>query len=148
MKSGLPYTPTISLDQANTGATSERPQVVGLPTSSNNVSCWYYTAANPSCASVHPGAQNAFVLPAQYTYGNSGRNILLAQRLMQLDVSLLKNFPIHESIRAQFRAEFFNIFNHPVFAVPVTNVDISSGGQVSSTLNSDRIMEFAVKLMF
>ncbi|HWF45837.1 MAG TPA: TonB-dependent receptor [Bryobacteraceae bacterium] len=148
MKSGLPYTPTISLDRANTGASSEHAQVVGTPFTTNNVSCWFYTSANPSCVSQYPSVSNAFGLPALYTYGDAGRNILTAERLMQLDVSLLKDFPVHESLHVQFRAEFFNIFNHPVFAAPVSNVDISSGGQVSSTLNSDRILEFALKIIF
>lgn len=148
MKSGLPYTPTISLDEANTGGTSEHAEVVGAPFTTNNVACWYYTSANPSCVSLYPNVQNAFALPALYTYGDAGRNILNTERLMQLDLALLKNIPIHESLHAQFRAECFNVFNHPVFAAPVTNVNISSGGQVSSTLNSDRILEFALKVIF
>ena len=67
---------------------------------------------------------------------------------MQLDMALLKNFPITESKYLQFRAEVFNMFNHPVFAAPVTNINIPSGGQVSATLNSDRILELALKLFF
>jgi hypothetical protein len=48
----------------------------------------------------------------------------------------------------QFRAEFFNIMNHPSFNAPGASIDQGSGGQVSSTLNSNRIIEFALKFFF
>jgi hypothetical protein len=60
----------------------------------------------------------------------------------------MKEFPVTEAARLQFRAEFFNLFNHPVFALPGTNINASSGGQISSTLNSNRIMEFALRFSF
>jgi hypothetical protein len=135
-------------DIANTGVTGQRPLVLGTPTLLQNVSCWFYTSTNPACRALAPNATNAFVDPAQYTYGNSGRNILTAQRLIQVDVSLMKDFPFTEAKRLEFRSEFFNIANHPVFAIPTTTIDIASGGQVSSTLNSNRILEFALKFYF
>jgi hypothetical protein len=147
-KSGLPFTPTISGDVANIGQTSQRPEIVGTPFVPGNVSCWFYTSANSGCKALYPNATNAFALPAIYTYGNSGRNILRAQPLYQVDMSLNKVFSITESKRLEFRAEIFNLFNHPVFAIPGTAIDQSSGGQVTSTLNSDRIIEFSLKLFF
>jgi hypothetical protein len=147
-KSGLPFTPTISSDTANTGVGSQRPQVVGTPTTVGNVSCWFYVSSNPACKSLAPNATNAFAVPAQYTYGNGGRNILLAQRLIQVDLSVMKEFLFTETRRLEFRAEFFNIGNHAVFAAPTTTINLSSGGQVASTLNSNRIIEFALKLSF
>jgi hypothetical protein len=148
IKSGLPFTPTVNGDIANTGVTGQRPEVLGTPMLVQNVSCWFYTASNPACRTLAPTATNAFADPAQYTYGNGGRNILTAQRLIQVDMSLLKDFPFTETKRLEFRAEFFNIANHPVFAIPATTVDLASGGQVSSTLNSNRILEFALKFYF
>jgi hypothetical protein len=65
-----------------------------------------------------------------------------------LDLSLMKEIRIDEARRLQFRAEFFNLFNHPVFAIPGTSINSSSGGQVSATANSDRIIEFALKFFF
>jgi hypothetical protein len=147
-KSGLPFTPTISGDVANIGETSQRPELVGTPFVPGNVNCWFYTSANSSCKALYPTATNAYALPTIYTYGNSGRNTLRAQPLYQLDMSLNKVFSITESKRLEFRAEVFNLFNHPVFAIPGTNIDQSSGGQVTSTLNSDRIIEFSLKLFF
>jgi hypothetical protein len=147
-KSGLPFTPTITNDQANTGVGGQRPQLVGTVQLGNNVGCWFYVAANSACAAAFPGAASAFAVPKQYTYGNSGRNILLGDALNQLDFSAMKEFAMTEHKRLEFRAEFFNLFNHSVFANPGTNINSSTGGQVSSTLNSNRILEFALKFYF
>ena len=87
-------------------------------------------------------------MPAQYTFGNGGRNILRADHLQQIDVSVTKQIPITESKRFEFRGEVFNLFNHPVFQSPGTNIDQTSGGQVTATLNSDRIIELALKFFF
>jgi hypothetical protein len=148
LKSGLPFTPVINGDRANTGVGSQRPLLVGTPFAPDNVACWFYTSSNTSCKALYPSATDAFAMPAQYTYGNSGRNILRADSLKQLDLSILKQFPISEARRLEFRAEFFNIGNHPVFAVPGTAINATSGGQVTSTLNSNRIIEFALKFYF
>jgi hypothetical protein len=158
LKSGLPFTPTISTDQANTGVGNQRANVVAVPFVPQNVSCWYYTSANSNCVSLYPNGQNAFAVPAQYTYGNGGRNILNGDRFLQLNVAFLRDFPIAERMRLQFRAEFFNIFNHPVFSTPgatsgnglasYSTVNIASGSQVAQTLNSNRILEFSLKVFF
>ncbi len=147
-KSGLPFTPTISTDTANVGQTGQRPQVVGAPFIAGNVSCWFYVAANTSCKTLLPSQTAAFAVPALYTLGNGGRNILRAQPLYQFDLSVNKIIPVTENTRFEFRGEVFNLFNHPVFAIPGTNIDQSSGGQVTSTLNSDRIIEFGLKFLF
>jgi len=148
LKSGLPYTPTITGDRANTGAGGQRPNVIGTPFVPKNLSCWYYTSANSTCKALFPNATDAFAVQAQYTIGTGGRNILRADNLALLDFSLLKDIPVTESKRFQFRAEFFNIANHAVFNAPGAAIDQGSGGQVSSTLNSNRIIEFALKFIF
>jgi hypothetical protein len=147
-KSGLPFTPTITNDRANTGVGSQRPELVGTALVQNNVGCWFYTSSNSACVSQFSGAKDAFAIPAIYTYGNSGRNILRGDNLNQFDFTAMKDFPFTETRRLEFRAEFFNLFNHAVFALPGTNINSSSGGQVSSTANSNRIIEFAMKLFF
>jgi hypothetical protein len=148
LKSGLPFTPTVGSDRANTGAGGQRPNAIGPAFVPKTINCWYYTSANSSCRSLFPNVTDTFFVPALYTIGTSGRNILRADNLAQLDFSLLKDVRISEERRLQFRAEFFNILNHPVFNSPGANIDQSSGGQVSSTLNSNRIIEFALKFYF
>lgn len=54
-------------------------------------------------------------------YGNSGNAILRGPKFYNLDFSLFKNFPIRESVKLQFRAEMFNIFNTPNFNPPSGN---------------------------
>jgi len=58
----------------------------------------------------------AFALPASGTFGSAGRNILYGPGLVDADFSIFKNFPIKERLKFQFRAEMFNIFNHPNLA--------------------------------
>ncbi|MBV8829858.1 MAG: hypothetical protein JO108_11595 [Acidobacteriaceae bacterium] len=148
MRSGIPFTPTINGDIANTGVTGQRPQVIGSPTYVGSPSCWFYVAANSACTSQDPAGVSAFAVPATYTYGDGGRNILRANGIKQLDFSLLKNFPIDEIRQLQLRAEVFNILNHPTFAAPSAAINSSSGGQVSTTLNAARIIQLAVKFQF
>src|SRR6266849_4237174 len=93
--------------------------------------------------------------------GNTGRNILSGPGLTSLDFSLFKNNyikKISERFNVQFRAEIFNIINHPNFAPPITptNTDIfdatgtlSGGvGQLTKTTASPREIQFAVKVIF
>ncbi len=93
--------------------------------------------------------------------GNSGRNILIAPGVTSLDFSLFKNNyikRISERFNIQFRAEIFNILNHPNFAPPVTpdNVDIFDGtgsptgvaGLLTKTTTTAREIQFAVKVTF
>ncbi len=148
LRSGLPFTPTINGDVANTGVGSQHPNLIGPPTLIGNVNCWFYISANAACASLAPNATSVFTVPAAYTYGTSGRNILRANGLNELDFTVMKTFALTESQLFEFRTEFFNIVNHPTFAAPATAINSSTGGQVSSTLNAARIIQFALKFRF
>jgi hypothetical protein len=148
LRSGIPFTPIINGDVANTGVSNQRPQVVGTPVYVGQPSCWFYVAANSACTALDPTGVSAFATPATYTYGNGGRNILRANGIKQFDFSLLKTVPIDEIRQFQLRAEVFNILNHPTFSAPSTAINSSSGGQVSSTLNAARIIQLGVKFIF
>ena len=148
LRSGLPFTPVISSDTANTGVTNQRPNVNGSPIMVGQPNCWFYVAANSACTALAPGSTSTFTVPATFTYGNGGRNILRGDSLKQFDFTLMKTFPITEQRVLQFRAEMFNILNHPVFATPSNAINNASGGQVSSTLNAARIIQLALKFSF
>jgi hypothetical protein len=148
LRTGLPFTPVVNGDNANTGVSNQPPTVIGTPTYVGQPSCWFYVAANPSCVSLAPNATSAFAVPAQYTYGDGARNILRANGLKQVDFTMMKVFPIRERTNLQFRAEMFNILNHPTFSAPSTAINNSSGGQVGTTLNAARIIQLALKLQF
>ncbi len=148
LRTGLPFTPVINGDNANTGVSNQPPVVIGSPTYVGQPSCWFYVAANPSCVTLAPSATSAFAMPAQYTYGDGARNILRANGLKQVDFTVMKMFPITEKRFLQFRAEMFNILNHPTFAAPSTAINSASGGTVTSTLNAARIIQLALKFQF
>jgi len=148
LQSGLPFTPTISGDQANTGVGRQRPDVIGQPTLVRDVNCWFYDSRNPTCRSLLSTGQDAFAIPAQYTYGNGGINTLRTDGLVQFDVSLIKSLQFTETKSLEFRASFYNIFNHATFAAPSTNIDAASAGTIGSTLNAARQAELAAKLYF
>jgi Carboxypeptidase regulatory-like domain len=67
--------------------------------------------------------QNSFVAPTYGSYGNLGRNQVTGPGFADVDMSVLKNFPIYkERVRAQFRVEMFNIFNRTNLAQPLNNL--------------------------
>jgi hypothetical protein len=61
---------------------------------------------------------NAFAIPATVRQGTEGRNDIPGFGLTQMDLSLTRKFPIKERANLQFRADAFNLFNHPNFANP------------------------------
>jgi hypothetical protein len=145
LQSGLPFTLTISSDQANTGLSSQRPNITGKPQMVRRPNCWYYNSRNASCPT---GGTNVFTVPQQYTYGNGGTNTMRNDGLVQFDISVLKQFHFTETRSLEFRGAFFNVFNHTTFATPVTNIDSNSAGQITSTLNAARSVELAGKIYF
>jgi hypothetical protein len=99
----------------------------------------------------------AFVEPAAGELGTAPRAPVSGPRFINTDLSFVKHFALpYEGMRVDFRAEFFNIFNHPHFYLPgsagVSNMQdinaLSSFGVINSTLNDPRVTQFALKLVF
>ena len=78
---------------------------------------------------------------------DQGRNILYGPGTFLMDFSALKNFRITEGSRIQFRAEFFNLFNTPLFNNPSTSVTDSRFGQITGA-RDPRIIQLALKVYF
>jgi len=133
LQSGLPFTPSIATDPANTG-TSLRPDRLGRGTVADR-------------ALTRDFDVNAFRLPVQFTYGNSGRNILYARAIRNWDFIAVRNFALREQVRLQFRAEFFNLTNTPSFGAPVANIQSGNAGRILSA-GEPRDIQFALKLTF
>jgi hypothetical protein len=133
-RSGFPFTPRINLDVANNGINTQRPNRTGSGKLANpTLDAWFN--------------RNDFTLPAQFTFGNSGRNILRADGFHNWDLVLTKNTILTERYQVQFRVEAFNAFNHPNFGTPNNIVNVAAGGRVLSATDP-RIVQFGLKLLF
>ena len=86
--------------------------------------------------------------------GNAPRAPLSGPRFINTDMSFVKHFALpYESMRLDFRAEFFNIFNHPHFYLPggssgMQDIESSNFGQANATLNDPRFIQLALKVIF
>ena len=140
------------------GNTFQRPNQVGDPNKGGPV------AGNPSC--VAPSAvhtiQNwfnrcAFAQAPAGELGSAARAPLYGPRFVNTDFSIIKDFPLsfREGMNLQFRAEFFNLFNHPQFymggAGGSGEQDVnaqSTFGVINNTVNNARLIQFGLKLGF
>jgi hypothetical protein len=87
-----------------------------------------------------------FSLPAAGNIGNVGRNAYYGPSYTDFDFSLLKNFPVSESMKFQFRADVFNLLNHPNFDLPVGNLSSASAGQIIGDTNANpRLMQLGLR---
>jgi Carboxypeptidase regulatory-like domain/TonB dependent receptor/TonB-dependent Receptor Plug Domain len=80
-------------------------------------------------------------------FGTSGRNILRGPDQKNVDISIVKFFPIGDR-RIEFRSEFFNAFNNVSFANPVNILASENVGQIVSTSTGPRVIQFALKFSF
>jgi hypothetical protein len=87
-------------------------------------------------------------VPAPYTLGNVGRNILSTDHLISTDFSIYKDWQIREKRSVELRGEFFNLFNHANFGYPGTQIGTAQFGAVSSTLNPGRQVQLVAKIRF
>lgn len=132
VQTGLPFSPV--LQTSTTNGTGSRPDVVGKISYPGTLQRWF----DPS----------AFASPAQYTYGNAGRNILFGPGRTNWDMSLFKNFVIREQTRFELRAEAFNVFNHPQFGLPNQNIGNAQVGQITSTVGNPRQLQMGLRFQF
>lgn len=90
--------------------------------------------------------KEAFAPPPPFTFGTAGRNILDGPGNWSFDLTLMKLFTITEGRRLQFRAEFFNAFNHPNYGLPNAQVGSPACGTIRSADN--REMQLGLKYIF
>ncbi len=131
---GSPYSPSISVDQSGTGNTWDRANLVGNPVKDNPLSSEWWN-------------KSAFALPAAKTFGNAGRNILTGPGAQSVDLAVLKKVQFKESQQVQLRFEFFNLLNHPNYAIPVSTTNSASFGAISSA-GSAREIQIGLKYLF
>jgi len=132
-QTGLPFSPVLQTSTTNTG-TGSRPDVIAPVTYPGTLQRWFSTGS--------------YGIPAQYTYGNAGRDTLRGPGRTNLDLSLFKNFVIREQTRYEFRAEAFNVLNHPQFGLPNPNIGNGQAGVITSIVGNPRQLQMGVRFQF
>lgn len=137
--SGLPFTVVQSGDTLLVGpfpaGGATRPDLIAnprLPKGQRTAARWFTTEA---------------FRRATTTFGTAGRNIIRAAGVNNWDISVMKNFALTENARLQFRAEFFNAFNHTQLGAPGATLGVAGFGSISSA-RDPRIIQFGLKLSF
>ena len=146
---------TITYDNATSvyGTTTDRAELSGTCTPGQYVTPGSITSKltdylNTSCFTTPPviGADGVAT-----GFGNSGVGILQGPSELNFDFSFFKQFPLHkirDTANLEFRSEFFNLFNHPLFQDPDTNLGDPTFGQITNTYGNPRIVQLALKLSF
>ena len=134
--SGQPYNVTVGGNPANTGTISvvSRPNVVGDPHAGQRMVARDFNTA-------------AFAAPGQYQIGTAGRNVLRQRGFFNWDFSVLRDFPIAERAKLQFRFEAFHFTNTPRFGEPGSVVGTPNFGVINSA-DTPRNLQFGLKLIW
>jgi outer membrane receptor protein involved in Fe transport len=138
VQSGNPIN-IVTSNSALTGSVNTvRPDVTGPITIIGTADRWF----DPS------------VFTAVSRFGNLGRNVVTGPGFNNTDIAVTRTMAIDETMRVQFRTEFFNLFNHPNLGQPGNMVSTPNFGRITSTRfptgesGSSRQLQFAVKLLF
>jgi hypothetical protein len=91
---------------------------------------------------------DCFANPTTGKLGNANRSPLYGPGFVNTDFSAIKNFVIREGMHLEFRAEFFNLFNHTQLGMPANDLNATGFGVITSSVNNPRLVQFALKLNF
>lgn len=137
-QSGNPFDVVTSNSTVNGVAGTLRPDVTGPIQIIGSVEHWFDTSAFTPVA----------------RFGNLGRNVVIGPGFNNTDFSVIKTTKLSDRVKAQFRAEFFDLFNHPNFGQPGNLVGTPGFGRITNTRfptgesGSSRQIQFALKLTF
>ncbi len=150
MQTGNPLNVVTSISgfTGTTGLGALRPDIVGPVSTTGSPVEWFSNIASfqVPCTSTTD--------PTTCHFGDLGRNSMVGPGFLNTDFSVVKNTKLSERVNLQFRAEMFDIFNHPNFGNPNLTVGNSSFGRITSTrfptgdFGSSRQIQFALKLQF
>jgi hypothetical protein len=138
-RSGFPFTVRASSNTDYSGLNqfsdrvNLRPGVTHVPTN----------MSNPD----HAFDPTVFDFPQAGSVGNVGRNTLIGPHFVNQDFAILKNFPFAENRRVQFRAEFFNLFNHTNFKLPENTLDQSAVGKIGDAYDP-RLIQLSLRFQW
>ena len=143
IQSGTPFNVSTGTDTANTSSNGTyRPNLVHAPSATcgrgHLVGCIDATAY--TVADLFPATTN-------YAYGNEGRNLLHGPGSQTVNLSLVKNFPIRERLKFQFRFETFSLLNRANFGNPSSTFGTGTFGNITGASGS-RSIQLGAKLQF
>jgi hypothetical protein len=127
------------VDNSQSAVNADRADLVGDP---------HLSGGRPTAQLLRQYFNTAeFTVNKAGTFGNAGRNILFGPGTENIDFGVIKTFRFRERYKIQFRAEAFNLFNHPNFNNPNANVSASTFGTITGA-GSPRVVQLALKAMF
>jgi len=142
LQSGYPITVNRSGDPGSVGTDGAlRPDIVcnpNVPRGEQSVERFFRTECYVAPESLISG---------DVRYGTAGRSTVTGPGTINTDLSVRKQTRIAEKFNTEFRAEFFNAFNHPNFGIPARDLGNANFGRVTST-SDPRIIQLALKLVF
>jgi hypothetical protein len=150
-QSGNPLNPTLTIGPGAGISLTVRPDLTGPVSTTGDPAQWFSTRSvfvSPCTPAVAPAT-----VPTCHP-GTLGRNAITGPDFVNTDFSVMKDTKIAERYSLQFRAEMFDVFNHPNFGNPVLVTTSSSFGKIQSTrfptgdFGSSRQIQFALKLVF
>lgn len=138
LQGGLPFS-VFSSQNMNDGLNASRANLLttgpaNLPVEQRTFNRWFNT--------------DAFATPPNFTYGNSGINILDGPGFAMVDYSLQKLFPVRERMTLQFRVEAANLFNRVNLGMPAATIGSSNYGTIRSLNGDARNLQMALRLQF
>jgi hypothetical protein len=157
LQTGLPFSvvdaPNNNIIQRANFASGFAGDASGSGRTQDRLNQYFNTAAfvlsRPILAGGNLGTPNNPTFDPNAPFGNTGRNILTGPGQKNFDFSVVKFVPLSESIRAEFRTEFFNLFNWANFANPNANIAVpATFGRITQTSAGPRVIQFAFKLNF
>lgn len=149
-QNGFPFSVIAVGDANQDGTVNDRANLIGNPhlpgsrSQAQKLAAWFNNARPPAAGA-------AFSTPVDAD-GTSGRNFLLGPGFVNLDAAMIKSFalpfgPFRDAQKLDFRAEAFNLFNHPNFGAPDGAMADATFGSIH-TAQSPRIMQLALKFVF
>jgi len=139
---GFPLTATCGSSSVQNGGDSCYPDATGinpnLPRGSQDPSQWFNLAA----------FVNRLAAAPQYRYGNSGRNTITGPGIVDMDFSVIKYWRFSERQGLEFRAEFFNLPNRPLWSLRAASPGTNTYGKITSTVIDSRQLQFGREYSF